>query len=128
MSEHTATGDNPLCGDTVTVSVVTDVGADADVAGGAAAAGGGVAAKGGCAPAAAQDARIVDASWSGYGCELCLGTADRLMEEVKGRTAAEALELTGEEMLGWYGEQQIGRMRQDCVLLPLKVLRKALGG
>ncbi|MDR1015149.1 MAG: iron-sulfur cluster assembly scaffold protein [Coriobacteriales bacterium] len=164
MPEHTATGDNPLCGDTVTVTVVTDApgaeagigtavaggvanvvavcadgkGAEAGistaVAGGGAvmaalgADGKGASAKGGCVTAPVTGARIVDASWSGYGCELCLGTADRLMEEVKGRMVAEVLELTGEEMLGWYGEQRIGRMRQDCVLLPLKVLRKALEG
>jgi NifU-like protein involved in Fe-S cluster formation len=95
MLELTATGDNPLCGDAITVAI------------------------------SIEDQLIVDAHWHGYGCELCLGTADRLLEEVKGRSIGEAAAITLEELLGWYGTENIGWMRRECVHLPLKVIHAA---
>jgi nitrogen fixation NifU-like protein len=96
MPEYIASGDNPLCGDTVTIYVTI------------------------------EDNCVTKASWEGYGCELCLGSADRLMEEIEGKTPAQILEISPDELLAWYGKNQVSRMRTDCVLLPLKTLIKAL--
>lgn len=96
MLEFTATGDNPLCGDIITVFVTVD------------------------------DAVITDAHWKGYGCDLCLDTADRLMDEIRGRSVEEASLVTIERVLDWYGAENIGRTRRNCVHLPLRVLKQAL--
>jgi NifU-like protein involved in Fe-S cluster formation len=96
MLESIATGDNPLCGDTLTISLAVD---------------GGV---------------IAEARWDGYGCDLCLNTADRLMDEIKGRSVEDVSRITIEQLLDWYGAENIGRTRKNCVDLPLKVLKQAL--
>jgi NifU-like protein involved in Fe-S cluster formation len=96
MRESTATGDNPLCGDILTISLVV------------------------------SDALITSAHWEGYGCDLCLDTADRLMDEIKGRSVTEASAFTPEQLLDWYGATNIRRTRKNCVQLPLTVLKQAL--
>ncbi|MDR1185518.1 MAG: iron-sulfur cluster assembly scaffold protein [Coriobacteriales bacterium] len=96
MREFTATGDNPLCGDTITVTLELD------------------------------GFFIADAHWQGYGCELCLGTVDRLLDEIKGKLVSEVAAITLEELLDWYGSENIGWTRKNCIQLPLKVIHSAL--
>jgi NifU-like protein involved in Fe-S cluster formation len=96
MVDCIATGDNPFCGDTITLRI------------------------------AVEENRILESSWDGNACELCQETADRLVEEIRGKQVTEALALSITELLAWYGAENVGRTRRNCVQLPLTVLKKAL--
>lgn len=96
MKEITATGDNPLCGDTITISLVVDKGI------------------------------IQQAHWNGFGCTLCLDTADMLIDTVFQMATKDVLELAVEDILTHRPEVVVGRTRRGCIKLPLDVMQEAL--
>lgn len=96
-----ARGDNPFCGDEIEVRVTC------------------VADEGG-------DMVIEQARFDGYACNLCLASADALMERVEGMTAAQAESLGFEDLCRWLDGLIVGRTRKGCVELPLNVLARAL--
>lgn len=97
-----ARGDNPLCGDDLHVRLEVED-----------------------APAGAIIRR---ARYAGYGCSLCLASADVLMERVEGMPVREAAKLTVEDVKRLWGGLEVGRSREDCVALSANVLRHALEG
>lgn len=99
---HVAMGDNALCGDTLTIAVSV----------------------------AARDGRAVvqDVRYAGYGCSLCLATADVLAEQVRGMGAHDAARLALDDVKRMWGGLNVGRARRDCVDLPVRTLRQALQG
>lgn len=94
-------GDNALCGDTLTVAVALEQ-----------------------TPAGTTVVR--DARYAGYGCALCLASADVLAEQVRGMEVGAAACLSVEDVKRMWGGLQVGRARIDCVALPVRALAAAL--
>ena len=92
-----ASGDNPLCGDSLEISVWLD-----------------------------DTNTIRDIRYDGYGCSLCIASAECLLEQVSGKTANEALALDAQNIIAGLGGITVGRSRMRCVELSAQVLRRAL--
>ena len=95
-----AKGENPLCGDTLELAVATS--------------------------ASGETSRVDEVRFEGYGCSLCLATADLLAERARGRTIQDVASWTLEDVLEAWGGLQVGRARAACARLPLSVLQSAL--
>ena len=92
-----AKGQNPLCGDEVSIYVQF-----------------------------ADDGETIDeVKFSGRGCAISQASTSMLMEMVKGRTAAEIAELPKEELLDEVGIP-LTPIRLKCAILGLGVLKVAL--
>src|SRR5436190_8853425 len=96
-ADATAEGQNPLCGDEVTISV--KFGADGDT--------------------------IEDVGFEGRGCAISQAATSMLTEMVKGRKASEVAELPKEELLEEIGIP-LTPIRLKCAILGLGVLKVAL--
>jgi nitrogen fixation protein NifU and related proteins len=92
-----AEGQNPLCGDEISVSV--KFGADGET--------------------------IADVGFEGRGCAISQAATSMLTELVKGRKAAEVAELPREELLDEIGIP-LTPVRLKCAILGLGVLKVAL--
>jgi nitrogen fixation NifU-like protein len=92
-----AEGQNPLCGDEVSIYVSFEQGGD----------------------------RIDEVKFSGRGCAISQAATSMLMEMVEGRTAAEVAALSKEELLEEIGIP-LTPIRLKCALLGLGVLKVAL--
>jgi nitrogen fixation NifU-like protein len=92
-----AEGQNPLCGDEVSIYVSFESGGD----------------------------RIEEVKFSGRGCAISQAATSMLMEMVEGRTAAEVASLSKEELLEEIGIP-LTPIRLKCALLGLGVLKLAL--
>ena len=92
-----AAGDNPLCGDSLQISAWLD-----------------------------EDGIIRDIRYDGYGCSLCIASAEYLLEQATGRNAAEALALNAQDIISGLGNITVGRSRMRCVELSVQVLQRAL--
>ena len=92
-----AEGQNPLCGDEVSIYVSFEPGGD----------------------------RIDEVKFSGCGCAISQAATSMLMEMVEGRTAAEVAALSKEELLEEIGIP-LTPIRLKCALLGLGVLKLAL--
>ncbi|MFQ5350813.1 MAG: Fe-S cluster assembly sulfur transfer protein SufU [Thermoanaerobaculia bacterium] len=116
-AEHRAEGNNPLCGDRLTVELTLDSG------------------------------RIVDVRFRGQGCAISTASASLMTEAVKGRTVAEAGALfegfhemlTGDPSVPAEVSAELGKLvvfagvrefpiRVKCATLPWHTLRGALSG
>jgi len=69
--------------------------------------------------------RILDAKFTSEACLFCNASASMLLDLVKGRTVEEALSLKEEELLKLFNADSKSP-RYRCIILPLRVLRKAL--
>lgn len=92
---YMADGENPFCGDSLRIAY------------------------------SLRDGRIQEIYYDGYGCSLCVASAECLLELVKGRKREEALGMDTERILAALGVQ-VGKSRMKCVELPLTVLRRGL--
>jgi nitrogen fixation protein NifU and related proteins len=92
-----AEGQNPLCGDEVTISV--RFGSDGDT--------------------------IEEVGFTGRGCAISQAATSMLTEMVKGRSATEVAELPKEELLDEIGIP-LNPVRLKCAILGLGVLKVAL--
>ena len=95
-------GDNALCGDSVSVSLALS---EED-----------------------RDAVIEQARFTGFGCSLCIASADVLMETVEGLKASDALLVGFDDVCAKLGGIEVDRSRAECVALPLRALAAALEG
>lgn len=93
-----ASGDNPFCGDTLSMAVWLT----------------------------GEEGSVADICYEGYGCSLCIASTEMLMETVKGRERKENLALGAEDMLAGLSAGPVGRSRLKCVELPLNVFRRAV--
>lgn len=98
---YVGSGDNALCGDTLTVAVAIE-------------------------QAPAGPAVVRDVRYAGYGCALCLASADVLAEQVRGMEAGAAACLDVEDLKRMWGGLTVGRARVDCVALSVRALKAAL--
>ena len=96
-ADATAEGQNPLCGDEVTISV--RFGPDGET--------------------------IDEVGFEGRGCAISQAATSMLTEMVKGRTATEVAELPKEELLDEIGIP-LTPIRLKCAILGLGVLKVAL--
>lgn len=98
-----AHGDNPFCGDELTVTVRTGAGEQGT-------------------------AFVERARFNGYGCSLCLASADVLMECIEGMSVEDARAFSVEDLKRAWGGLEVGRSREACVALSVDVLHEALKG
>lgn len=98
-----AWGDNPLCGDSLTMEALIEKSHDGE-----------------------DVVRAV--RFDGYGCSLCLASADMLAERVEGMQMRDALEFSQDDLERAWGGLEIGRSRQACPELSVQVLHRALRG
>ncbi len=96
-ADAAAEGQNPLCGDEVSIFVSFEDGSDT----------------------------IEDVKFSGRGCAISQAATSMLMEMVKGRSAVEIAELPKEELLEELGIP-LTPIRLKCAILGLGVLKVAL--
>jgi nitrogen fixation NifU-like protein len=96
-ADASAEGQNPLCGDEVSIFVMF----------------------------APDGETIDDVKFSGRGCAISQAATSMLMEMVKGRTATEIAELPNDELLEEVGIP-LSPIRLKCALLGLGVLKVAL--
>lgn len=94
---HKASESNPLCGDAISMSLRVD-----------------------------GTQRIEDVRFDGEGCAISMASASILTERVKGKALAEVRALGRETVLKNMGVP-LSAVREQCALLPLQVLRRALG-
>jgi nitrogen fixation protein NifU and related proteins len=72
------------------------------------------------------DGQVAAARFTGDSCAICTASADVVAETVEGRSAAEAVKLTSEDVLTIL-QIDVRPTRLRCVTLPLTVLQQALG-
>ena len=92
-----ADADEPSCGDQVRIELALD-----------------------------SDGRIEQVAFEGQGCMISMASASIFTEYVKGKSLEELESLTEEDVLALV-DAPVGRSRRRCALLPLKVLRSAVG-
>ena len=71
------------------------------------------------------DGQVAAARFAGDSCAICTASADVVAESVEGKSAAEALKLTSEDVLTIL-QTDVRPTRLRCVTLPLTVLQQAL--
>lgn len=94
-------GDNALCGDSVSVELAIE--------------------GSGCA------ARIVQARFEGFGCALCVASADACAELIEGEQVSRASEVGVAGVCALLGGISVDRSRRECVELPIRAFKTALG-
>ncbi len=93
---HQSEGKNPLCGDVVRVELQVD------------------------------ESGVVRQAWfEGQGCCISQASASMLMERIEGKTLEEVKGMTADEMLQLFGPK-LTPNRQKCCLLPWRVTQTAL--
>ena len=90
--------DNPVCGDHIEVTVRVD---DENI--------------------------VTEAAFDGHGCSISQAAADLLVESIRGKTLDEVKTLTKDDVIELLGID-LGRVRQKCALLSLKVLKAGAYG
>jgi nitrogen fixation NifU-like protein len=75
---------------------------------------------------AVRDGVVVDAAFAASACAIATASASLLTERVRGRAVAEALGLDDAAMVAALGGG-VPVARHGCAVLPLRVLRQALG-
>ena len=71
------------------------------------------------------DGQVAAARFAGDSCAICTASADVVAESVEGKSSAEALKLTSEDVLTIL-QTDVRPTRLRCVTLPLTVLQQAL--
>ena len=89
---------NPLCGDHIEITLVTD-----------------------------ETGKILDAKFDGHGCSISQATADILLDDVIGKNVEDVKTLTKEDIIDLIGIEP-GPVRLKCALLSLKVLKAGVYG
>lgn len=95
QATHSHEGNNPLCGDVISVELRVD-------------------------PAG----KIVEAWFEGEGCCISQAAASMLMEKVEGKSVEEVKAFSAEEMLKLFGPR-LTPNRQKCCLLSWRVMQSA---
>ena len=73
-----------------------------------------------------RDGVIADAAFQASACAIATASASLLTERVRGATLADVATLRDEAVIAALGEG-VPAPRRGCALLPLRVLRRALG-
>lgn len=70
---------------------------------------------------------IKEVKFTTNGCIISVASSSMLTEAIKGKDKNEALALSEDDVLAWFGGT-LTSSRRDCAFLPLKALREVLGG
>ena len=73
-----------------------------------------------------EKGRVRRVGWEGEGCLISMACASIFSEHIESRGRDELEALAEDEVLAWY-DVSVRAGRRDCALLPLRVLRSALG-
>lgn len=93
---HAHEDKNPLCGDIVKITLKLD-----------------------------GEGKVVDCGFDGDGCVISQASASMLLEEINGKTIEEVKGFTAEQMLELYGPR-LTPNRQKCCLLSWRVIQQAV--
>lgn len=91
--------DNPLCGDHIRIDLRVD-----------------------------GNGRVSEAAFKGHGCAISQASADLLLESIQGKSLDDVKGLTKEDVLELLGLENLGPVRIKCALLSLKVLKAGVYG
>lgn len=69
---------------------------------------------------------ICDGCYEGYGCSLCMASAEAMMEYIIGKSINEAGNVASADIVTALGEIEVPRSREPCVSLSTQLLSKAL--
>jgi nitrogen fixation protein NifU and related proteins len=69
--------------------------------------------------------KIVDASFTGTGCALCIASSSMVTEKLKGMNVSDLKKMTSKDVLDLL-EIQIHPARLRCILLPLETAQKSI--
>ena len=72
-----------------------------------------------------KDDRVEDAKFDGNGCIISMGSADLLLEEIKGKSLSEIEKMGKEDLFKIIGIEP-GPARLHCATLSLRALKKAV--
>ena len=72
-----------------------------------------------------EQGRVAGVAFDGKGCVLSMAAASMLAEHIHGRDVSAVVGLTDQDMLDLLGVE-LGPVRVNCALLPLRALEKAL--
>lgn len=95
-ADVTVSGGIPECGDRVTISLRAD----------------------------ALGERVEALGFEGQGCTISLAAADLLAEELRGRTLAEVLAMSDEDVIALLGAE-VARSRPRCATIALHTIQRA---
>lgn len=96
-ASHRGTESNPLCGDEISMGLVVD-----------------------------GTHRVADVRFTGQGCAISQASASMLTERIRGKTIEEIASIRRDDVVQSMGIP-LSAVRLKCALLPLQVLRRALG-
>jgi NifU-like protein involved in Fe-S cluster formation len=99
-----ASKDNPFCGDTVTLALAIDLSSPHD----------------------SESPRIATLCWEGYGCSLCVASAEVLCEYIERHPSLDLGIPCQDEIIKLLGGISVSRNRIKCISLPLEALTEAL--
>ncbi|MDD5806329.1 MAG: iron-sulfur cluster assembly scaffold protein [Eggerthellales bacterium] len=99
----TAPGENPMCGDSITMTLAF-------------------------APDRNGELRMTRGWFEGYGCSLCMASADLAIDELQDKTPQEVVSYGAEHLQDAWGGLQVGRARQRCLDLGLRAAHLAAKG
>lgn len=71
---------------------------------------------------------VREVRFDGYGCSLCLASADVLAESVEGMKFGDAEAFSYADLERAWGGLEVSRPRRACSELCVQVLHRALGG
>jgi len=74
-----------------------------------------------------EDGRVAEVAWDGHGCAISMASASMLSEEIQGKTLEDLRQLGKDDILEMLG-MELGRVRLQCALLSLKVLKAGAFG
>ena len=78
-----------------------------------------------CMDVLIEEGVVTDIAFRGTGCAISISSASMLTEEMKGKSVAEIMALSGDHVVRYFGTT-LTPSRTKCAVLSLEVLQKAL--
>lgn len=72
-----------------------------------------------------SNGKVVDCSYNGMGCSICLATADILLDEVKGKSIEDVKNINEQKVLELIGMEN-DSSRKRCAMLSLEAVKNSL--
>jgi nitrogen fixation NifU-like protein len=70
--------------------------------------------------------KIADVKWDGHGCVVSITSMSLLSEKLKGKTIDEVMSWTKEDLLPFFGMDELNKGREKCFMLGLNAVQQAI--
>lgn len=71
--------------------------------------------------------KVIEVGWEGHGCVVSQASMSVLSEKLKGATVAEIAKWQKQDLLPFFGMEEISAGREKCFMMGLRATQKALG-